>query len=210
MAVSPNVQKWGYLTWNIEMDSILTSTLYDQINKGNKGEGDFKNQAYQAAVDKLRVEMGIYATVDHVKHQIKVWKKHYAVITEIRTYTKFKWDKKKKMLVIPIEDLREWKTYCKLSHVHSLLFRANYQSQGQSLRATGEGAEQFEESAAAMEFQNEAVSTAETGFGESNKRQKRDRLADVVTSFECMSKAKEPPRPTIRTKTRKRTRSQVV
>ncbi|KAL1830946.1 hypothetical protein ACET3Z_000597 [Daucus carota] len=69
-----------------------------------------------------------------------------------------------------------------------------------STLATGDGAEQFEESATAMELEND-ISTAETGSGESNKRQKRDRLADVVTSFaesfkEYVSKAKEPPRPT--------------
>ena len=51
-----------------------------------------------------------------------------------------------------------------------------------------------------MELEND-ISTAETGSGESNKRQKRDRLADAVTSFaesfkEYVSKAKEPPRPT--------------
>ncbi|KAL8119476.1 hypothetical protein AgCh_016846 [Apium graveolens] len=40
-------------------------------------------------------------------------------------------------------------------------------------RATDEGAEQFEEYAAAMNLENKAVSTAKTGSGESNKRQKR-------------------------------------
>ncbi|KAL8092560.1 hypothetical protein AgCh_034723 [Apium graveolens] len=50
-------------------------------------------------------------------------------------------------------------------------------------RAIGDGAEQYEESATAMELKNEVVSTAETGSDELNKRQKRDRLADAVTSF---------------------------
>ncbi|KAL8120664.1 hypothetical protein AgCh_017733 [Apium graveolens] len=68
-------------------------------------------------------------------------------------------------------------------------------------RATDKGAEQFEESATAMDLENEAVSNSEMGSGESNKRQKKDHLADAVTSFvesfkEYMSKAKEPPRPT--------------
>ncbi|KAL8146913.1 hypothetical protein AgCh_004589 [Apium graveolens] len=207
MVAPPNVQKRGYLTWNNEMDAILTSTLYDQINEGNKGEGDFKNQAYQAVVDKLRAGMGIYATVDHVKHRIKVWKKHYAVITEIRTYTKFKWDEEKRMLVIPIEDLREWKTYYE-GVPHASAYKNKHIQNWDDIctlfssdRATGEGAEQFEESAVTMDLENEAISTAETGPGESNKRQKRDRLADAVTSFaesfkEYVSKAKEPPRPT--------------
>ena len=95
------------------MDNILTSTLYDQINEGNKGDGNFKTQAYQAVVDKLRLE-GILVTVDHVKHRTKIWKKHYGVITDIKNFTKFKWDEEKKMLVIPVEDLAEWKSYCEV------------------------------------------------------------------------------------------------
>ncbi|XP_074349802.1 uncharacterized protein LOC141689421 isoform X1 [Apium graveolens] len=62
-----------------------------------------------------RFEMVIFATVDNVRNRIKVWKKHYAMITEIQTYTKFKWDEENKMLVIPIEDLAKWKAYCESS-----------------------------------------------------------------------------------------------
>ncbi|KAL1826502.1 hypothetical protein ACET3Z_004914 [Daucus carota] len=53
-------------------------------------------------------------------------------------------------------------------------------------RATGEGAEQYEESAAAMEMENELGSGgagSEVASGESNKKVKRDRLADAVTKF---------------------------
>lgn len=49
-------------------------------------------------------------------------------------------------------------------------------------RATGDEAEQFEESATAMELENESISIDETSDGESNKRQKKDRLADAVVS----------------------------
>ncbi|KAL2937347.1 hypothetical protein RDABS01_020796 [Bienertia sinuspersici] len=76
-------RKRGYVTWNSRMDAILTSTLFEQINERNKGDGDFKSQAYQAVANKLRAELGISVTIDHVKNRIKVWKKHYATITEI-------------------------------------------------------------------------------------------------------------------------------
>ncbi|KAL1828655.1 hypothetical protein ACET3Z_007067 [Daucus carota] len=199
------VQKRGYLAWTPDMDNILTSTLYDQINEGHKGDGNFKTQAYQAVVDKLRLE-GILVTVDHVKHRTKIWKKHYGVIADIKNFTKFKWDEEKKMLVIPVEDLAEWKSYCEGVPDASAYKNKRIPNWDDictlfaSDRAIGDGAEQFEESAAAMELENE-FSTAETGSGESNKRQKRDRLADAVTSFaesfkEYVSKAKEPPRPT--------------
>ena len=49
------------------MDAIIVSTLIDQINEGNKGEGDFKPQAYQAVVDKLRNDLGKFIMMDHAK-----------------------------------------------------------------------------------------------------------------------------------------------
>ena len=55
----------GYVSWNSKMDEILTSTLFEQINEGNKGDGDFKSQAYQAVVDKLRADLGMSIIVDH-------------------------------------------------------------------------------------------------------------------------------------------------
>ncbi|KAL8099751.1 hypothetical protein AgCh_032121 [Apium graveolens] len=111
------------------------------------------------------------------------------------------------MLVISIEDLREWKTYCE-GVPHALAYQNKHIQYWDDIctlfsfdRATGERVEQFEEFAAVMELENEVVSTDETGSSESNKRQKRDRLADVVTTFaksfkEYVSKAKEPLRPT--------------
>lgn len=112
--VQPTAQKRGYVTWNIEIDNLLTSTLYDQINEWNKGDGDFKVQAYHTVVEKLRIELGISVNVDHVKNQVKVWKKHHVMITEIQTCTIFMWDEENKMLVISMEDLAEWKTYCEV------------------------------------------------------------------------------------------------
>uniref|UniRef100_A0A803M756 Uncharacterized protein n=1 Tax=Chenopodium quinoa TaxID=63459 RepID=A0A803M756_CHEQI len=64
-------------------------------------------------------------------------------------------------------------------------------------RAIGDGAEQHEEAAAAMENENDNASTSETASGDSNKRLKRDRLADAVSSFaesfkEYVSKSTRP------------------
>ncbi|KAL2942203.1 Speckle targeted PIP5K1A-regulated poly(A) polymerase [Bienertia sinuspersici] len=158
------------------MDAILTSTLLEQINERKKGDGDFKTQAYQAVVDKLRIELSISVTVDHVRNRIKVWKKHYAVISEIRTYTKFKWDEERKMAVFPIEDLSAWKLYCQIE---------------QRVRRV----QQHEESVDAMYTEIEGASTSENSSGGSNKRLKRDRLTDAISSFaesfkEYVSRAK--------------------
>ncbi|KAL2943146.1 Uncharacterized protein RDABS01_031494, partial [Bienertia sinuspersici] len=156
------------------MDAILTSTLLEQINEGNEGDGDFKTQAYQAVLDKLRTELSIIITVDHVRSRIKVWKKHYAVISETRTYTKFKWDEERKMVVIPIEDLSAWKLY----------YQEDICTLFASDRVTSEGAEQHEEFADAMDTEIKGTSTSKNSYDDSNKRLKRDRLADAVSSFE--------------------------
>ena len=99
------------------MNVILTSTLYEQINERNKDDGDFKSQAYQAMVDKLRVDLNMSMTIDHGRNRIRVWKRHYATITEIRAYKKFKWDEERKMVVIPVEELDERKKYCRVCYV---------------------------------------------------------------------------------------------
>ena len=65
-----------------QMDAILASTLINQINEVNKGEGDFKPQTYQAVVDKLSNELGKFIMMDHAKNRIKVLKKHHAIITD--------------------------------------------------------------------------------------------------------------------------------
>ncbi|KAL2942801.1 Arginine--tRNA ligase [Bienertia sinuspersici] len=96
--------KRGYVSWNKQMDDILTQVLLKEINK-EKGDGDFKPQAYQALAEELKKELGIAINVDHVRNRTKSWKKYYGCITDIRTYTKFKWDDEKKMIVITMEDL---------------------------------------------------------------------------------------------------------
>uniref|UniRef100_A0A803L9U5 Myb/SANT-like domain-containing protein n=1 Tax=Chenopodium quinoa TaxID=63459 RepID=A0A803L9U5_CHEQI len=145
--------------------------------------GEFKSQAYQAVVDNVRKQLGILVTMDQVKNRIKVWKKHHSVINDIKTYTKFKWDDKKKMIVIPVEDLQAWHIYCMVA----VLFIAVQETPAASAyqnkcfenwddictlfapdRAIGDGAEQHEEAAAAMENENDNAN-AVSSFAESFK-----------------------------------------
>lgn len=104
----------GYRSWSTQMDVVLTATLFQQINEGNKGDGDFKQQALQAVVDNLKTKLNISLTPTHVRNRIKTWKTHYSEITDIRNYTKFRWDEDRKMLVIPVEELEDWQNYCKV------------------------------------------------------------------------------------------------
>ncbi|KAL2904855.1 Phosphate permease PHO89 [Bienertia sinuspersici] len=59
--------KRGYVSWNKQMDDILTRVLLEEINNKEKGDGDLKHQAYQAVVDELKKELGITINVDHEK-----------------------------------------------------------------------------------------------------------------------------------------------
>lgn len=109
--------------------------------------------------------------------------------------------------MIPIEDLIEWNAYCQ-DNRHASAYRNKCIENWDDIctlvasdRAIGDGAEQHEESASAMETEKEGDNISETTSGISNKRLKRDRLADAVTSFaesfkEYVSKAKSPSRPT--------------
>ncbi|KAL2923372.1 Small EDRK-rich factor 1 [Bienertia sinuspersici] len=67
-------------------------------------------------------------------------------------------------------------------------------------RATDEGAEQHEECADAMDTKIDGASTSENSSGDSNKRLKRDHLADAISGFvesfkEYVSRAQGPPKP---------------
>ncbi|KAK9755999.1 hypothetical protein RND81_01G065800 [Saponaria officinalis] len=99
------------------MDSILVSVLYNQAAQGNKGEGDWKPQAYQAVVDEINNKLSMSLNTDHVRNRVKIWKKHYAIIMDIRTKTKFKWDEEKKMIIVTIEEISEWLKYLQVNPV---------------------------------------------------------------------------------------------
>ena len=111
---SSSTSKRGYVSQIPQMDAILASTLIDQINEGNKGEGDFKPQAYQAVFDKLRNELDKFIMMDHAKNRIKVLKKHHAIITDTQAQTKFARNDEKKMLEISMNDFAQWNEYCKV------------------------------------------------------------------------------------------------
>ncbi|KAL9247503.1 hypothetical protein vseg_020929 [Gypsophila vaccaria] len=100
-------KKKGYVTWTKQMDEKMIEVLHNQLNEGNKADGEWKPQAYQAVADELRTTLGAFVSTDNVKNRMKSWKKHYAVISDIRTFSKFKWDEERKMIIIAIEDVEQ-------------------------------------------------------------------------------------------------------
>ncbi|KAL2943115.1 Putrescine aminotransferase [Bienertia sinuspersici] len=75
--------KRAYVSWNKRMDDILTWVLLEEINNKEKGDGEFKPQAYHAVPNELKKELGIAINVDHVRNRTRSWKKHYRCITDI-------------------------------------------------------------------------------------------------------------------------------
>ncbi|CAN1260139.1 hypothetical protein LINPERPRIM_LOCUS10340 [Linum perenne] len=97
------------------MDDVLTQVLLDQANQGNKADGDWKVQAYQAVVDQVRITLGNILNKDNVKNRLRQWKKQYAVIIDIQNRSGVNlWDEEKKKVVVTTENASDWQNYLKV------------------------------------------------------------------------------------------------
>ncbi|KAL2904027.1 Uncharacterized protein RDABS01_002737 [Bienertia sinuspersici] len=97
------------------------------------------------------------------------------------------------MVVIPIKDLEAWDAYC-TNYPHAFAYKNKCINNWDNICAlvgsdgvTGDEVEQHEESANALDMEIEGLSTSETSLESSsgglNKKIKRDRLANVISSF---------------------------
>ncbi|CAI0626748.1 unnamed protein product [Linum tenue] len=143
-----------YRQWDSQMDKILSRVLLDQIVQGNKGDGDWKTQAYQAVVDQLRTDLAINVTR--------------------RSGLSF-WDEDKKMIVVTADNMSDWQSYCN-DHPDARSYANTYIENWDDLvllcakdRAVGDGAEHYSEANASMadEDDMEDVGSAST-FGNSS------------------------------------------
>ncbi|XP_040368176.1 uncharacterized protein LOC112179429 isoform X1 [Rosa chinensis] len=190
----------AYLSWNKEMDDVLAKVLYDQMNAGHKTDGDWKPQAYQAVVDKLNATWQLGLTKLNVKNRLKAWKRHYAIITDIRSQSGLVWDEEKKMVPITAENLEIWNAYVE-SHPNAKGYQNKSIKNWDDIailcgrdRATGEGAEDVGDAEETMEFEAEeneshvtpnsyASTHAATSTCDShppNKKKKKDPLAQAI------------------------------
>ncbi|XVF53627.1 hypothetical protein PTKIN_Ptkin05aG0113700 [Pterospermum kingtungense] len=176
----------SYIAWNREMNALFASVLDDQIALGNKSE-EWKPQAYQAVADALNAKLGLNLVIRNVKNRMKAWKKHYAVITNILTRTKFKWEDDKKMVVITIDDITFPEAHGYQNKV--IENRGDIVILCGSDRATRDGAENFQDVSEAMDQEGNEVQsnidlkdqeTSRTQSFGKTKRARKDPLADVV------------------------------
>ncbi|XP_074320310.1 uncharacterized protein LOC141657085 isoform X2 [Silene latifolia] len=182
-------KKRGYISWNSQMDALLISVLYNQVSQGNKGDGDWKPQAYQAVVDEVRSKLNVSVTTENVRNRVRIWRRHYGTIMEIRTKTKFKWDEERKMVLVSRDDQDEWDTYIKANPPASS-YANKYIEHWDDIsillgpdRAVGDGGEHYEEGATMMDEEacDGSTSSIDTTSTSSKKKRKSDSLADAVT-----------------------------
>ncbi|XP_074289892.1 uncharacterized protein LOC141615427 [Silene latifolia] len=129
-------------------------------------------------------------TTENVRNRVKIWKKHYGVIMEIRMQTKFKWDEERKMVVIAIEDMPEWMKYTQANPSAAVYSNKSIEHWDDICalvgpdRAVGDGVEHHEEGATMMDEEacDGASSSMDTTSTSSNKKRKRDNLAEAMTS----------------------------
>ncbi|XP_061993672.1 uncharacterized protein LOC133711584 [Rosa rugosa] len=189
----------AYLSWNKEMDNVLAKVLYDQMNAGHKADGDWKPQAYQAVVDKLNTTWQLGLTKLNVTNRLKAWKRHYAIITDIRSQSGLVWDEEKKMVPITAENLEIWNAYVE-SHPSAKGYQNKSIENWDDIamlcgkdKTTGEGAEDVGDAEETMEFEAEDESDvtpnshASTHAATSNcdphppnKTKKKDPLAQAI------------------------------
>ncbi|KMT04016.1 hypothetical protein BVRB_8g187200 [Beta vulgaris subsp. vulgaris] len=183
--------KRGYVAWNKQMDDMLTRVLLEQLDNREKGDGDFKPQAYQAVVDELKKDWGIPINVEHVRNRTRLWKKHYGCITDIKTYTKFKWDDERKMIFITIEDVKQWEEYIK-DNKNAASYRNKCIENWEDIctlfgadRVVGDGSEQHDEAADVMEEEmiSEGKSSSKDPIVSGSHKRKKDSVADAVNNF---------------------------
>nr|DAD47560.1 TPA_asm: hypothetical protein HUJ06_017497 [Nelumbo nucifera] len=115
----------GYLNWNIEMDRALAAVLIQLLNSGNKTDGGWKPIAYSTATEAMRMQFPhISITKDNIKNRLKVWKIHYAFITDMLRQSGFTWDYTRN--TISFTDENVWKTYVEANPGANLIMQHFY------------------------------------------------------------------------------------
>lgn len=100
-----------YISWNKEMDAALAKALIEQMKQGNKVDGQWTRHAIPAVVHELNVTLELGLTKDNVKNRLKAWKRHYAIISDIKNQSGLMWDEGRKMVVITSENQKAWNDY---------------------------------------------------------------------------------------------------
>ncbi|RZC03406.1 hypothetical protein D0Y65_018188 [Glycine soja] len=69
----------SYFTWNLEMERVLADVLRDKKILGNKGDGNWKEIAYNIATQILSKRFGVHLMLDNVKNRFKLCRTWYGI-----------------------------------------------------------------------------------------------------------------------------------
>ena len=72
--------------------------------------------AYQVAVEYINAQLILNLTKDNVKNRLKVWKLHFAIITDKKKKNQsgLVWDEAKKKVVVTVDNHHVWDAYVKV------------------------------------------------------------------------------------------------
>ncbi|GKV15533.1 hypothetical protein SLEP1_g26318 [Rubroshorea leprosula] len=122
----------------------------------------WKPQAYQATVDYLTKSLSVNVTKEQVKNKVRQWRKHFSIISEIRSHQSgVPWDEEKKMIVITTDNMSAWKDYVRENGKANVYANRPIERWDDIVMlcgtdgATGEGAETFEDADEAMVGEDE-------------------------------------------------------
>ncbi|THG19191.1 hypothetical protein TEA_010974 [Camellia sinensis var. sinensis] len=86
------------LRWTEEMDCCLGKILVEQMQKGYKID-NLQREAYGIALMALKDKFRPDLSKDHIRNQLKTWRKQYGVLKELLFHTGFKWNAAQKVVV---------------------------------------------------------------------------------------------------------------
>ncbi|XP_012843355.1 PREDICTED: uncharacterized protein LOC105963495 [Erythranthe guttata] len=186
------------------MDNHLATILTDQMAQGNKCDGDtWKAQALHAAVTYLNSKLHLNLTKDNIKNRLKIWKKSFNVVSDIQTkQSGFTWDEVRKLIVVTSDEWSSWNSYVE-SHPDAKGMQNKMIENWDDIillcgkdRATGQGAETFDEGVEAIGEEDEIEvtsapisgsrvrpSSSTDSMNDKKKRPKKDSLAEVVSAI---------------------------
>ncbi|XP_047335586.1 uncharacterized protein LOC124939119 [Impatiens glandulifera] len=157
------------------MNNVLTNVLLEQHNLGNHPPNGWKSIAYAVAVSALHNQCNINVSRENIQSRLKIWDKHYVVISAMLGTSGFGWDEDRKVVKVDSEEV--WTTYVKedLSIIC-----------GQD-KANGSGAETTDEGARAMFEDIESCSKLSKKSTSVERPSKRTRHNDMATAISKMT-----------------------
>lgn len=94
------------------MDHVLTATLLEQQNLGNKGANGWKGVAFTAAITAMWEECQVRLSKEKIMARLKTWNKYYQEVSAMLDTSGFGWDWERHVVRVDSEEV--WAEYIKV------------------------------------------------------------------------------------------------